>query len=303
MGSRASAGSSNGRKLRQQLLLLCIAFARINGLVPFAEHAALRPWLDSQSFGCIAGGGALRPRLASLDDGDPIVLGVMEGGDVDGVAKLLAASFAPTVVVEYSGGEEPTWEDAALGAVASAARSYDVAEYAFGLRARCGARLRRPEVAGASTGDGDAVVLLAARRSGAECVGAVELRLRDADGAHPTPLPAFDRLAGLLKPGRPAAPPRPYVANVCVADRCRRRGLARALVSAAEHLAGPAAWGYDSVFLHVHRDNVPALELYDTAGYDRLEALDVAPLRYLYKPLRSDAPDVAEVVAMARGAS
>ena len=153
MGSRASAGSSNGRKLRQQLLLLCIAFARINGLVPFAEHAALRPWLDSQSFGCIAGGGALRPRLASLDDGDPIVLGVMEGGDVDGVAKLLAASFAPTVVVEYSGGEEPTWEDAALGAVASAARSYDVAEYAFGLRARCGARLRRPEVAGASTGE------------------------------------------------------------------------------------------------------------------------------------------------------
>ncbi|KAH8053611.1 Acetyltransferase [Aureococcus anophagefferens] len=152
MGSRASAGSSNGRNLRQQLLLLCITFARINGLVPFAEHAALRPWLDSQSFGCIAGeGGALRPRLASLDDGDPIVLGVMEGSDVDGVAKLLAASFAPSVVVEYSGGEAPTWEDAALGAVASAARSYDVAEYAFGLRARCGARLRRPEVAGAST--------------------------------------------------------------------------------------------------------------------------------------------------------
>ena len=44
------------------------------------------------------------------------------------------------------------------------------------------------------------------------------------------------------------------------------------------------------------------VQVYDGVFAPRdLEALDVAPLRYLYKPLRSDAPDVAEVVAMARG--
>ena len=272
---------------------------RCEALVPFAEHPVMRPWLEASSFGCLsAASGAVRPRLASLDE-DPIVVGVMEARDVDGVARLLAASFTPSVVVEHSGGDGSSWEDAALDAVASAAKVYDVAEYAFGLRARCGARLRKPEALGAATEDGDAVVLVAARRTGGECVAAVEVRLKDADGAHPTPLPAFDRLAGLLK-GRSAAPPRPYVSNVCVAERCRRRGLGSALVSAAEHLAGPGGWGYDSVFLHVHGDNGPALDLYEAAGYVALEALDVAPLRYFYKRLRPDAPGVADVVLAAR---
>ena len=278
------------------LALFCLP--RCEALVPFAEHPVMRPWLEASSFGCLsAASGAVRPRLASLDE-DPIVVGVMEARDVDGVARLLAASFTPSVVVEHSGGDGSSWEDAALDAVASAAKVYDVAEYAFGLRARCGARLKKPEALGAATEDGDAVVLDAARRTGGECVAAVEVRLKDADGAHPTPLPAFDRLAGLLK-RRSAAPPRPYVSNVCVAERCRRRGLGSALDVAAEHLAGPAGWGYDSVFLHVHEENPAALGLYEALAYEKLEALDEAPLRYFYKRLSEYAPSVSGVVAAA----
>ena len=138
----------------------------------------------------------------------------------------------------------------------------------------------------------------AARREARECVGAVELRVRPADGAHPTPLPVLDRVQGLLKP-RSAAPPRPYVSNVCVARRCRRRGVAAALVAAAEHLAGPAGWGYDSVFLHVHEENPAALGLYEALAYEKLEALDEAPLRYFYKRLSEYAPSVDDVVAAA----
>ena len=79
--------------------------------------------------------------------------------------------------------------------------------------------------------------------------------------------------------------------------------MAAALVEAAEHLAGPAVWGYDSAFLHVHLDNVGALRLYEGLGYEGLPELDEEPLAYFYKRLRPDAPEAAEVVAAARGSA
>ena len=63
--------------------------------------------------------------------------------------------------------------------------------------------------------------------------------------------------------------------------------------------AGPEGWGYDSVFLHVHEENPAALGLYEALAYEKLEALDEAPLRYFYKRLSEHAPSVSDVVAAA----
>ena len=71
------------------------------------------------------------------------------------------------------------------------------------------------------------------------------------------------------------------------------------IFDAAEHLAGPSGWGYDSVFLHVHEENPAALGLYEALAYEKLEALDEAPLRYFYKRLSEYAPSVSDVVAAA----
>ena len=130
----------------------------------------------------------------------------------------------------------------------------------------------------------------------------LELRLKDADGSHPTPFPVFDPIVSLLSP-KSTAPPRPYISNVCVAARCQRRGVARALMAAAEYVAGPRGWGYDSAFLHVHETNGNALDLYESSGYEELDALHAAPLKYFYKKLSPDAPDRDEVVAAALGTS
>ena len=64
-------------------------------------------------------------------------------------------------------------------------------------------------------------------------------------------------------------------------------------MDAAEHLAGPSGWGYDSVFLHVHEENPAALGLYEALAYEKLEALD------FYKRLSEYAPSVSDVVAAA----
>ena len=157
--------------------------------VPLANVPCLQPWLAAEATtgGVVAADGTLRPRLAA--DEDPVTLGIVEAADVGGVARLLAEAFA-SVEVDADGG---TWEDAALRGIATAARGYDAAEYSVGLRARCGPRLGRPGAV-EDASDPGAVVLVAARPSGGECVGAVELRLRRADGAHPTPLPVLDRV-------------------------------------------------------------------------------------------------------------
>jgi len=263
-------------------------------LVPFASIDCMRPWLDGQTHGVIEKQhGLLKPRLGT--DADPITLGLMEAGDVACVSSLIADAFGGGIEVIDNGGQ--SWEDKALRGVAAAAKTYDSTEYALGLRARCGARLKKPARV-ADANDRGAVMLIAARPSGKECVAAVELRLRRADGAHPTPLPMLDALRDAFS-AKSGAPDRPYISNVCVADSCRRRGVAQALMDAAEHLAGPSGWGYDSVFLHVHEENPAALGLYEMLKYEKLDALDEAPLRYFYKRLSAYAPSVADVVAAA----
>lgn len=148
-----------------------------------------------------------------------------------------------------------------------------------------------------------------------DAVGAVELKLRDVDGTAPGPFLFLDRLrqsTPLLRRG--VTTTRPYISNLCVSSRCRRRGIASALLSAAEFVAG-SVWGecclvgpsliaragYDTVFLHVHENNKPALGLYRHAGYlpislSHVAAAAAAPsLIYHYKPLAAQAPSVASI--------
>lgn len=57
-----------------------------------------------------------------------------------------------------------------------------------------------------------------------------------------------------------------YVSCMCVKDEFRRRGVADALLRAAEKVA--LDWGYDCAALHVFRRNEPAIALYRGRGYE-----------------------------------
>lgn len=78
----------------------------------------------------------------------------------------------------------------------------------------------------------------------------------------------------VLRGTRRASPPlgavlRPVVSNLAVARRARGRGLARALMRAAE--AAAAAWGFDECLLLVDRGNARARRLYAGLGYRPLK--------------------------------
>ena len=60
-----------------------------------------------------------------------------------------------------------------------------------------------------------------------------------------------------------------YVACMAVDERARRRGVAKALLAAAERAA--ARWRQNWVLLHVHTDNEAAVKLYEACGYTRLD--------------------------------
>ena len=65
-----------------------------------------------------------------------------------------------------------------------------------------------------------------------------------------------------------ALPRRPYVANLAVLSRYRRRGIARQLLQACEQQA--LAWGYAHIYLHVEETNAAARALYGSAGYTEI---------------------------------
>ena len=57
-----------------------------------------------------------------------------------------------------------------------------------------------------------------------------------------------------------------YVSCMCVADAYRRRGIADALMNAAEEIT--LRWGYDVACLHVYQRNAGAIALYRRRGYE-----------------------------------
>lgn len=96
----------------------------VSGLVPLSSLPSMKAWVaqelaDFSSFD----GVCLQPRSGALDP-DPLVLGVMEGRDVPGVARVIAESFSNLVVRQSPAAA--AWESAALNGVASLVNAYDV---------------------------------------------------------------------------------------------------------------------------------------------------------------------------------
>jgi ribosomal protein S18 acetylase RimI-like enzyme len=61
-------------------------------------------------------------------------------------------------------------------------------------------------------------------------------------------------------------PELPYLVNLAVHPKHRRRGLGAQLVVACERVAREE-WGYSEMFLYVRKQNMPALSLYYSLGY------------------------------------
>lgn len=83
------------------------------------------------------------------------------------------------------------------------------------------------------------------------------------------------RIAGMVELGvlpcpipieRRPAPELPYLVNLAVDPRYRRRGLGQELVAACEKVAKDE-WGYSEIFLYVKRQNTAAVCLYYSMGY------------------------------------
>ncbi|XP_042478389.1 uncharacterized protein LOC122059583 [Macadamia integrifolia] len=60
-----------------------------------------------------------------------------------------------------------------------------------------------------------------------------------------------------------------YLANLCVAKSARRRGIASKMLQFA--IESAKSDGVEQVFVHVHKDNKPANELYQKMGFQRVE--------------------------------
>lgn len=177
-------------------------------------------------------------------------------------------------------------------------------EVLAGLRQRLQTRLERPSVeapqqleAGLTEQEQvrrasqTAVVFLLAQQQpslsatkedgGHEIVASVELRLELTDGKIPFSLPWLDRaerrfasLIGWSKSHNQdnVVDLQPYLSSLCVAEAFRQRGLGRALVHVCEDVASKC-WGYDRLYLHVDPDNVAALRLYESEGYQQVNGI------------------------------
>ncbi|XP_041005985.1 uncharacterized protein LOC121250822 isoform X1 [Juglans microcarpa x Juglans regia] len=61
-----------------------------------------------------------------------------------------------------------------------------------------------------------------------------------------------------------------YIANLCVAKSSRRQGIASIMLHFAIESAKSDA-GVEQVYVHVHRSNLPAQELYQKTGFEMVE--------------------------------
>ena len=81
--------------------------------------------------------------------------------------------------------------------------------------------------------------------------------------------PAPGELVGFIIAGTAGTGPkrRAYLSTLDVHPALRRNGIARKLLRAAEGAATKA--GSAAMFLHVHTENVAAIQFYEAAGYIR----------------------------------
>ena len=74
--------------------------------------------------------------------------------------------------------------------------------------------------------------------------------------------------------GPPA--PRPYMYNLAVDKKFKRRGIASSLIKSCEDVC-VNYWGYDCMYLKVRRGNKGALHLYRGLGYEEIPFPNVDP--------------------------
>lgn len=107
-----------------------------------------------------------------------------------------------------------------------------------------------------------------------DVIATVELRLQPTDAKIPFSQPWFDKLERRLeqifsKNNQQKQPItlKPYLSNLCVDEKARGRQIGKALCRVVECIARDS-WNYNHVYLHVDLENVAALNLYRSEGYN-----------------------------------
>ena len=81
--------------------------------------------------------------------------------------------------------------------------------------------------------------------------------------------------------GRPTkdenAAPRPYMCNLAICPKWRRKGIAKALVQQSEDNAA-TQWGKTEMFLKVREANDAAINMYKNLGYD-VQSIEIEEMR------------------------
>ena len=104
------------------------------------------------------------------------------------------------------------------------------------------------------------------------------------DGKVPFTLPWFDaveRSLAALVGYTPAAARddgeplqfQPYLCALCVDEAYRGQSVGRLMVRCVEQIVTANWGGYDTLHLHVERDNQPAMKLYKSEGYQEVKGI------------------------------
>jgi len=146
------------------------------------------------------------------------------------------------------------------------------------------------------------ILALGRRKEGSsteiEAIATVELRLQPTDAKIPISEPWFDKIErSVAKALRMDVQPKdmhlqPYLSNLCVDESARGRQIGKAMCRCVEKIAKDS-WGYEKIYLHVDLENVAALNLYKSEGYEDVGsrwnpfwAGQAAEIGYYYKNLQ-----------------
>jgi GNAT superfamily N-acetyltransferase len=108
-----------------------------------------------------------------------------------------------------------------------------------------------------------------------DVIATVDVRLQPTDAKIPFSIPWIDslerRLAKMWKMDVKINDLnlQPYISNLCVDESVRGRQCGRAMVRCVESIVKDT-WGYDQIYLHVDLDNLPAVNLYKSEGYQEV---------------------------------
>lgn len=276
-------------------------------LVPlssFSEEKVTFLTSSSSYRACIGENGTLRSNL-NLDGSDkyeiPYQLCIAEEDDLPDVATTLVNAFGSDVIT-LSGQLSP-FEKALLkpgiGLINALDNSIAWVEVLSGLRARMRYRievaqnkheydpeilLSPPPLVNAKDAEAQVIaaksslILVLARPSldptkKVDIVATVDVRLQPTDAKIPFSLPWVDSIErGIARFITFEAKLndlnlQPYISNLCVEESSRGRKLGCALVRCVERIVKDS-WGYDLIYLHVDLDNLPAVKLYQSEGYE-----------------------------------